>query len=188
MGDTPDPLIDDTGSDDVHEIERKVTARMVPLRDLAAERKRARAAETQLAEERAGRAAALAELEALRPKAGRWDEHEAAEAKRVDDANAAVLATLPQESQDALKGLERTALSAALRGIAVLAGQAAAQDAPAAKPTGYPAGGGVSRPAAQGATNLTKPEQEFKESDPMLARASDERVKQLFALRHPKRG
>lgn len=187
MGDTPDPLIDDTGSDDVHEIERKVTDRMVPLRDLAAERKRARAAEQRVATIDAERAAALAELEILRPKAGRWDEHEAAEAKRVDDANAAVLATLPQESQDALKGLERTALSAALRGIAVLAGQAPAQDAPA-KPAGYPAGGGVSRPAAQGSTNLTKPEQEFKESDPMLARASDERVKQLFALRHPKRG
>lgn len=188
MGDQPDQLIDDTGSDDVHEVKREVTERMAPVRDLLAERKRARAAEQRLATSEAERTAALAELEALRPKAGRWDEHEAAEAKRVDDANAAILTTLPQESQEALKGLDRNALSAALRGIAVLAGQAAAQDAPAAKPAGYPAGGGVSRPGAQGATTLTKPEQEFKESDPMLARASDERVKQLFALRHPKRG
>jgi len=186
MGDTPDQIIDDAGSD-VHEVKREVTDRMVPLRDLAAERKRARAAETALAEERAARTAALAELEALRPKAGRWDEHEASEAKRIDEANASILATLPQESQEALKGLDRNALSAALRGIAVLAGQAAQGTEPA-KPATYPAGGGVSRPGAQGATTLTKEEQEFKAADPMLARASDEQVKRLFGLRHPKRG
>lgn len=185
MGDQPDPIIDDPGSDDVHEVKREVTERMAPVRDLLAERKRARAAEQRLAASEAERAAVLAELEALRPKAGRWDEHEAAEAKRVDAANASILETLPQESQEALKGLDRTALSAALRGIAVLAGQAPAQEA---KPAGYPAGGGVSRPAAQGATTLTKEEQAFKASEPIMAGKTDEQVKRIFALRNPKRG
>lgn len=185
MGEQPDDAVfDGTESENVTEVERKVTDRMVPLRDLAAERKRARTAEQRLATLEAERAAALAELEALRPKASRWDEHETAEAKRLDEANAAVLATLPQESQDALRGLDRAALSAALKGIAVLAGQASA---PEPKP-GYPAGGGISRPAPQAATTLTKDEQAFKDSDPMLARASDEQVKRLFGLRNPKRG
>lgn len=153
--------------------------KMVDHRALEQERRERQALAAKLAETEALAAGHLADAE-------RWRAHSAAEAKRIDAANATALATLPTEMQTAFASLDRDALAAALAAVSKM--QAVAAPAPApVDPPKHPVGGGVQLGAVDVASTLTIPEKAWKASQPALARTSDEQVKHLFALAHPKR-
>ena len=138
----------------------------------------------QLRRHRAHQVEAVAAAHAA--DAERWRTHSAAEAKRLDEQNAAGLAALPESARAAFGSLDRNALAAALQVFGDL--RAAATPPPAdPAPPKHPVGGGVQLGAVDAASTLTIPEREWKASQPALARTSDEQVKHLFKLAHPKR-
>ena len=153
--------------------------KMVDHRALEQERRERQALAAKLAEVEAVAAAHAADAE-------RWRTHSAAEAKRLDEQNAAGLAALPESARAAFGSLDRNALAAALQVFGDL--RAAATPPPAdPAPPKHPVGGGVQLGAVDAASTLTIPEREWKASQPALARTSDEQVKHLFKLAHPKR-
>ncbi len=149
---------------------------MVPLTVVQEERQRAQAA-------RAEADALKARLAELEPDATRWRDHTVAEAKRLDEANAAALAGLPEAARLALSKLDRDNLAAALSAYGTIA---AAQPIPTPEPPRHPVGGGVQQSAVS-PMELTHIERAWVESArPDLRDVSPASVKAMFAKFGPK--
>lgn len=178
MPDDIDPLVD--SPDDSTQDEPDAAAKLVPLRHLQRLRSALAKANATIAE----RDTRIAELD---PIAKRWADHEAAEAARLDAANAAALAALPEPVRAALGTLPREALTTALGAFKALAPAAQTEAAQteaakaeavqAAKPA-HPVGG-QAQGSGGASAELTAAERKWAES-----RKLDTSILSVETIRH----
>lgn len=121
-----------------------------------------------------------AQLEALKPKAERWDEYERTKTDQLKHENAEKLKALTPEQAKAFEGI--TDESVIARMLSLIPTPAAGQATQSAgQSTALPPGGNTQRAGSMGST-LTAEEVAFRDARPILAKATDDKIRELFAI------
>jgi len=115
------------------------------------------------------------ELATAKELAAKWQEYTAAEATRIAEANAARIAALPEAAKAAFEGVTDPALVSKMLDLVA----ATTPKEPEAPP--IPIGGIATKQNPSGST-LTQEEKAFRDTQPLLATATDAKIRELMKL------